>query len=237
MYCAERYAEKYFSVLGDSISTLAGYHPLDCAVFYEWEQKRAAGIYCPEDTWWGRVIDALGGKLLVNDSFSGSMVTKHPACQIESYGCSDTRTGRLGIGAQDPDVIMVLLGLNDFGAGAPLHASAVEKDLSVFSVAYGTMLAKLRRNYPMAEIWCLTLPQSCWRSQPDFEVPLCRSGGHLTAYCDVIRNCAVRNSCRVVDIARSGMLYDTIDGYHPNVDGMQAIADAVLHALEKEGSV
>jgi len=92
----DRYQGKYFSVLGDSISTLAGWNPPDHAVFYNWEHKRPSGVLGPEDTWWGKVIDALGGQLLMNESWSGSLVCKHPRCEIESYGCSDVRTGNLG---------------------------------------------------------------------------------------------------------------------------------------------
>ena len=115
----QAYKDQYFSILGDSLSTLAGYNPPECAVFYDWNNKRLADIYAPEDTWWGKVIQALGGKLLVNHAYSGSLVCKHPACEVESYGCSDLRTGRLGLDELMPDVIMVLMGLNDFGNGMP----------------------------------------------------------------------------------------------------------------------
>ena len=65
---------RLFSVLGDSISTLAGYNPEGFAVFYDEAHKAQAGIGSPADTWWGRVIDRFGGTLLKNGSWSGSMV-------------------------------------------------------------------------------------------------------------------------------------------------------------------
>lgn len=225
------YQNKYFSILGDSISTLAGYNPPECAVFYDWQNKYLSGIYAPEDTWWGKVIDALGGKLLMNNSYSGSLVCKHPDCEIESYGCSDTRTGGLGIGNQSPDVVMILLGLNDFGCGMPIAPADGANELSAFSTAYDAMLAKIRKHYPQAEIWCLTLPRSCWSKNPAFEAPACRSGGHIRDYCRAIRTCAEKASCRVVDIFCPDDPYDTIDGYHPTAEGMQTIADAVLRAI------
>lgn len=227
------YQNKYFSILGDSISTLAGYNPPECAVFYDWEHKLLAGIYAPEDTWWGKVIDALGGRLLVNNAYSGSTVCKHPDCEIESYGCSDARTGGLGIGELAPDVVMILLGLNDFGCGMPVDG---ENGLSVFSVAYETMLAKIQKNYPQAEVWCLTLPRSHWSRNPYFEIPAYRSGGHISDYCRAIRVCAEKAGCKVVDIYRPSEPYDTIDGYHPTANGMQTIADAVLREIEGGGT-
>jgi len=228
-----KYAGKYFSVLGDSISTLCGYNPPECAVFYDWEHKRLSGVYAPQDTWWGQVIDALGGKLLMNNAYSGSLVCKHPDCQIESYGCSDARTGGLGIGTQAPDVVMILMGLNDFGWGMPVTADAEAAGLAVFSTAYRTMLEKIKVNYPRAEIWCLTLPASCRRSHPEQEIPMIRAGWHFADYCKAIRECAAQTGCRIVDIFDLNDPYDTIDGYHPTADGMKTIADAVLRTLGK----
>lgn len=228
---APKYQSKYFSILGDSISTLSGYNPPECAVFYGWDEKRLSGVFTPEDTWWGQVIDALGGKLLVNQSWSGSTVCKHPRYEVDSYGCSDGRTGSLGIGDQGPDVVMILLGLNDFGCGMRPTPAEGESDLAVFSVAYETMIEKVRRNYPQAEIWCLTLPRSYCSREPDYQPPLYRGGWHISAYCDVIRACAQKAGCRLVDIGFPGAPYDAFDGYHPNADGMKTIASAVLREL------
>lgn len=216
------YQGKHFSLLGDSISTLAGFNPPECAVFYDWQRKRQAAIRGPEDTWWGLVLEDLGGKLLVNHSWSGSLVTKQAQCEVESYGCSDGRTAALGAEGRQPDVIMVLMGLNDFGWGIGPEA---------FAEAYETMLMKLRRHYPQAEIWCMTLPVSRWSQQPDFQAPMCRAGWHMVDYNRVIRACAEGQTCRVVDLFRPEAPYDTIDGYHPNARGMQTLAHAVLEQL------
>ena len=220
------YKGKYFSILGDSISTLAGYNPPECAVFYDRENKRLSGVYTPEDTWWGQVINALGGQLLVNHSWSGSLVCMHPACEIESYGCSDARTSALEAEGRTPDVIMVLLGLNDRGWGMRVTPGDGEEGLSVFSVAYAAMLEKLKRNYPRAEIWCLTLPQG---RGGEFQGV---AGRRIHDYCEAIRSCGEQAGCSVVDIYRPDQPYDTIDGYHPNAAGMRTIADAVLDGLE-----
>lgn len=225
------YQNKYFSILGDSISTLDGYNPPENAVFYDWGNKRLSGVYTPEDTWWGMVIDALGGKLLVNDSWSGSLVCRHPDCEIESYGCSDSRTASLGNGSQTPDVVMVFMGLNDFGWAMRPEPAAGEEDIAVFSVAYETMLTKIKANYPNAEVWCLTLPVGCCSNQPDFMPILIRGGWHLADYCQAIRSCAQKEGCRVVDIFLPDQPYDTMDGYHPTAEGMKTISESVLRAL------
>lgn len=221
------YKDKYFSVLGDSISTLEGWNPPAHAVFYDWANKCRAGIFSPADTWWGKVIDALGGRLLVNDSFSGSTVIRHPSCEIESYGCSDARTGALGTGGQAPDAVMVWLGTNDWGCGIKVFPERGETGLNVFANAYGAMLAKLKANYPNAEISCLTLMQSTWSAQPGFVFPVRCGGWHIREYNDAIRACAEKAGCKWIDLSDAGP-YDTIDGFHPNAKGMETIARAVL---------
>ena len=215
----KKYEGKYFSLLGDSISTLAGYNPPECAVFYDWQMKRQAGIRGPEDTWWGIVLEELGGKLLVNHSWSGSLVSKLPQCEIQSYGSSNSRTSALGEEGREPDVILILMGLNDFGWGIGPEA---------FADAYQTMLRKLRCQYPQAEIWCMTLPISRWSKNPDFVAPTCRAGWHLRDYNRAIRACAEERACRVVDLFCPEKPYDTIDGYHPNAQGMRTLAQAVI---------
>lgn len=223
-----RYKDKYFSILGDSISTLAGFNPPDYAVFYDREKMCIADVLSPHDTWWGMVIDELDGRLLVNDSFSGSMVVKHRACEIESYGCSDARTGALAKNGQAPDVIMVYLGTNDWGCGVQVVPERGETGLHIFSVAYDAMLAKLGANYPDAEIWCMTLMESMWSEEPRFVFPYRTGGRHIKEYNEAIRDCCARAGCRLIDLWASEP-YDTIDGFHPTVGGMKTIAGAVLH--------
>ena len=224
-------------MLGDSVSTLIGCNPPDYAVYYDWNRFRFTSVISVADTWWGQVTEALGGFLLENNSYSGSMVCKHPDCEIESYGCSDERTGRLGNQEALPDVIMILLGLNDFGSGRRLYPSEEENGISVFSDAYDIMLKKIRRNYPEAEIWCLTLPCGYRRGTPAYRPPLVRAGHHLTEYNDVIRACAENNGCKLLDIFHPGEPYESLEGYHPNANGMKTIASHVLCALEGSGAL
>lgn len=102
-----------FSVLGDSISTLMGWVPEGWRVHYEGEVQ-VDGVESPQDTWWGRVIDHFDGRLVANSSFSGSVV--------EGYGFpagnSEKRiTSLLGAQGECPDVVLVYMGINDYGWG------------------------------------------------------------------------------------------------------------------------
>ena len=107
-------------------------------------------------------------EVLVNNSFSGSMVRKSRFCEIPSYGCSDERTSGLGRDGEIPDVIMIFMGINDWGSGADPKPGCESDDISVFSVAYRKMLEKLQKNYPGTELWCFTLPVSTQKNKANF---------------------------------------------------------------------
>lgn len=228
-----RYQTKHFSILGDSISTFEGYSQPDYAAFYDVARKLEADVIVPLDTWWGQVIDALGGTLLVNNAFSGSSVAKHPLCEIPSYGCSEERTSSLSKDGVSPDVILVCMGCNDFGREmAVLPAPGQEEDISVFSVAYERMLTNLQKNYPDAELWCFTLPVSTWTAEPSHVFRRRRGERHIEEYCAVIRDCAASFGARLIDLYNTAPPYDTIDGLHPNRVGMETLARATLAQLQ-----
>ena len=226
------YKNKYFSVLGDSISTLEHHSVPDHASFYTHHNCLETGVFIPSDTWWGKVIDALEGKLLVNDSFSGSTVCWHPEYEIPSYGCSEERTSNLDKNFCLPDVIMVFMGTNDWGRGTAIPSSDTN-DLTRFSSAYQKMLDRLKENYPQAEIWCFTLSVSTFSKRENFRFPYRYGGIHMEEYCKVIRSCAKMSGAGLIDLYEAAEPYDTVDGFHPTAEGMQVIAKAVLDQLEK----
>jgi hypothetical protein len=229
------YTNKRFSILGDSVSTLDGYNPPEYLVYYEGYRKFDTDVFFKEDTWWGQVISALGGRLLVNESFSGSLLAKHRECIIPSYGCSDERTSSLGKYGQSPDVIIVYMGTNDWADGrlSTDGDPAKEQDDTIFSVAYRMMLEKLKKNYPNAEIWCCTLAVSTCKKKKNFEFSVCPGGVHIEKYCEVIRVTAEAHNCRVIDLYNHPTPYDTIDDYHPNREGMVTLAEAVISQVKR----
>ena len=230
------YQGKNFSFLGDSISTLEGYNPEGYNIFYNKAKCLLAGITGPDDTWWGRVIKHFGARLLVNNSYSGSRVAKMPHTEKLFYsGCSDERTSALHKDSEKPDVIVVYLGTNDWYNGASPECNIdiqILKDQS-FRYAFNNMLTKLKRNYPEAEIWCCTLSISdVGESAEGF--PYERMGVHMKVYCDIIKELANENGCRVIDIYSHLVPYDTVDGFHPSGKGMEALARIVIEEVEKE---
>lgn len=231
----EKYSGKYFSVLGDSISTLVGYNPPDCAVFYDFLEKLRTGVYTPSDTWWGSVIDDLGGRLLVNHSVSGSTVAKMDIYEIPSYGSSEERAAALAKDGVHPDVIMVYMGINDWGFGIKPRASsdAERENITFFDSAYKQLLSNLQKNHPNSEIWCLTIPMGYLAPDKTNLAPKVYSRYSIDEYCEVIRECAEKCGCRVIDLHKSAEAHETVDYFHPTRDGMLKIAKSIISCLEK----
>lgn len=223
----------FFSILGDSISTFINCIPKDYSVYYCESMCEQSGVKSPDDTWWSKVIEAHGGSLLINNAWSGSRVTAMPQGNgLFPSGCSDERTSQLHKGNTVPDVIIVFLGFNDWSNGvdigsdgtrllAPIHYDA-------FDEAYEAMVGKLRSNYPNAELWCCTLPQTYIASKPQFVFPETFAGTHIEKYNDVIRKLSDEYPIRVIDLYRAGCKYDSMDGIHPTKLGMQQIADSII---------
>lgn len=232
------YYQKQFSILGDSISTLDGYIPEGYRCFYSGENCNKSGVIEMRDTWWGKVIDFFGGELLVNNSWSGSRVTKLP--DTESFfpsGCSDERTRRLHINDVEPEVIIIYLGINDFANGVKIFYDSFETVLftgefpETFADAYELMLLNIRNGYPKAEIWCCTLNTTCMTANLSFEFPYNYTGIHIEEYNRIIVNIALSQDCKIIDLYDYNMPYDSIDGTHPNQSGMNTLATMIIRSI------
>lgn len=232
------YFGKQFSILGDSISTLEGYNPKGYHLFYTGENCQRTLVKEYKDTWWGKVIDFFGGELLVNNSWSGSRVTKLPdSDKLFPAGCSDERTSSLHINDTLPDVIIVYLGTNDWARGVEAriadHLLGQDK-MEIFEDAYAVMLRKLRSNYPNAEIWCCTLNSTFMSCKPSFVFPKTPAGKHIDDYNWTIRNVAAANNCKVIDFDKYGWAYNSVDGSHPMSAGMDTLAMMVIREMGDE---
>ncbi len=232
-----KYFGKQFSILGDSISTLYGYNPMGYNIFYNGENCTKSRVIHMRDTWWDKVISFFGGELLVNNSWSGSRVTKLPGeAQLFPSGCSDERTSALHINEIKPNVIFIYLGTNDWSSGVqPYNNKPIrifqEPDKEIFEFAYDSMLKKIIKNYPQSEIWCFTLCEACIKRNPEFKFLPDYAGVDIKNYNNIIRQVANLNKCRLVDLYKFRTPYDSIDGFHPTYDGMKTIATMVMRSM------
>ena len=231
---ASVYAGKKLSVLGDSISTFAGFIPEGNAVYYTGSNGGVSGV---GDTWWRKLQTALQMELLVNNSWSGSRVTttggETPA------GCMDRCTS-LGTSGVDPDVILVFMGINDFNNGVALGAyngeGTLPEDTTTFREAYAVMLSKLLLRYKYAQVWVCTLPY-CERGTNDGFPEENGNGVTLAAWNAAIRELAALFGVKVLEFAGAGITYQNMGVYtgdhlHPNAAGHSLLANQAIRTLD-----
>lgn len=242
---------KKISILGDSISTFAGFNPARFAVYYEGERCEKTGVQDVGDTWWMQVIERLGGQVGANASYSGSMVegASFPAGssveRVAALACDD---------GSAPDLILVFMGINDYGWGgadaqAAGRGNALPETLDLaaipprvagratpdaadrFRVAYRLLLARVRERYPQAEVWCTTLIPGRVAGRESSTFAYRVRGVPFDAYNDAIRTAAQTNGCQVADIRALGRDYDALDGTHPTALGMRQLAAMVIQSM------
>ena len=202
------------SILGDSFSTFAGYTPKDC-VFYDSYVQWETGVKTVEDTWWMQVIRAFDAELGINNSVAGSMVSGN----LSTSAMAEERIQALGENGL-PDLILVSAGCNDWG-----FCVLPEE----FESAYQTMLCRLKNTYPYAQIWCCTLPEG---KEPEGEVFFNIDGTiSKRIYSDIIRDCVQKAEVHLADLEKYQKEYETVDGVHPNKEGMKMLAGLWMKEL------
>lgn len=231
------YAGKTLSILGDSISTFAGYIPEGNAVFYTGSN---CGVTAVTDCWWMKLATALGMTICLNQSWSGSRVTTTSG--VERAGVS--RAGNLGT---NPDVIIVYLGINDFNNEVSLGTydgtGTFPTVTTTFREAYAIMMKTIMTTYPTAEVWCCTL--CCDERNGDTGFPEINDDDiKLDAWNDVIREMAKLFGARVIENALCGITYFNLDTYmgdysesdytalHPNASGHSLIANNAIRQMD-----
>ncbi len=231
------YFGKRFSILGDSISTFEGCNPDGYNLFYSGENCRLTGVVTPEQTWWHQIIHSLGGKLLVNNSWSGSRVARTPERKAQfPAACSDERTNGLHYSDVLPDVIIIFMGTNDWYFNVPLKTGFLSRlgsraDDTEFSYAYDLMLKKLRTNYPLAEIWCCTLCEAYIADHPEYKYPWGHTGKPAALFSSAIRKCVAQRDCHVIDLESLHTPYESLDGAHPTATGMTQLAGMIHKSM------
>ncbi len=229
------------SVVGDSISTYEGYNPEDYLVYYTGSQLKRYGMTDVRDTWWMRVIDALGGELCVNNSYSGSTVSgdAFPSSCCEER-CSSLGRSALADGEDvarsadtvptdgtSPDLILIYMGTNDREFIVDIGFDTPD-DLESFYGSYRTMLRRMKKHYPDAVIACGTLPLGKCEG--------CRTVGYNITwqnpdYNNAIRRAAEEEGCVLCDLESVGERYESPDFAHPTREGHATLADLWLRFL------
>ena len=248
---------KTISILGDSIST---FMDITSGIAADRTNStiRKNDIYYKEgtwgvtldDTWWMQAIHRLDLRLLVNNAWSGSCVYKehHGTVGIYVDRCVQLHPDVGEHAGEEPDLIAVFMGTNDFTFYRDLLGSSQEIDYSSLIIstshgysyaepttvcqAYAIALHKMRTRYPDAEIFCLNLLPR--RADNSDGIP------QPTAFNKSLADIVSHFGCHTVDLFHCGISTEgeEFDQYfpdqrvHPNVRGMTAIADTFVSTVE-----
>ena len=207
---------KMISILGDSISTYLGISNDSSAnstiganpYFYTTEG------FPLHQTYWMRIIKDLNLILCVNNSWSGGNLSG-----VDDYSSGVNRAEHLSRNdGTSPAIIIIEMGINDVGRGV---------DVSVFFADYEKTLNTIKAKYPEAKVCCVNLPDRGYLKQ------------ETEAFNKAIDSAVVNagDNFFVADFYHSKLNNDfyymnTVDGLHPDEDGMKIIADIIEEAIK-----
>ena len=205
-------------IFGDSYSTYLGHIPQGYAVYYSGRRETPPDLEDVSQTWWHQVISEADGKLVQNNSWSGSTIC------YTGYGCTDRSKSssfiyRLNKLADEGffkknkiDTVFVFGGTNDNWCQAPvgqLQFSDWTHDSLFFVLpAVSYFLKRLKEELPSANIYCLI---------------------NTNLRADITRG--MKKACEHYGIKY--ITFDSIDKVngHPTVKGMTDIKEQVLKNL------
>lgn len=213
----KKYAGRYLSVLGDSISSYQGYIP---EVFYP-EYDKESGL-AVSDMWWYQLAARLGMNICRINACAGSGVVNIG----NGTGGNEERCVQLHTDAHEPDMILVLLGANDFFARIG-EAMVIQE--------YREMVNRMQERYPDARIVLCTYYHP---SRASFEVDQVNQ---------VIKRIGKQFGLEVISLDQSGIeqedpiavYYDfnpaLETGFHPNALGHMILSNYLYKMLTNEG--
>lgn len=235
-----KYSGKKLSILGDSISTYDGYIPTTHTYY---PNVNVPDVTRVQDTWWYKLMFALGMTLCVNNSYSGSCMS--------SGGTGTAPTGYSRATQLDnlpdvPDVIIIAMGVNDFLQDVPLGTyngtGSFPTNENTFRSAYAMALANILGKYPYAEVYCATI-MNCERYDAA-GFPEKRNDALLEDFNAVIREMANLFGVKVLEHSKCGITYQNLEDYmgdwdsgtsqglHPNEAGHSLMANNDIRQLD-----
>lgn len=208
-------AKPSVTIFGDSYSTFEGYltpDTMETWYFQNANDPKRTDVKTVRQTWWWQVIDRMGWKLERNNSWSGSTICNTGYSDADyTHRSFITRHNSLG----NPDVILLLGATNDSWCGAPLGEFKYDNwkraDLYTFRPALAYLLSHLQDRYPTADLYYIL-------------------------NCDLKEsiNTSVNDICQHYGVPVITLSAIDKTAGHPNVKGMQQIADQVVAVLKKK---
>lgn len=229
---------KKISIVGDSISTYSGYIVDGYTPFYP-----NGDVNNVDKTWWGKLIKDTGMILLRNASWSGSKVTGD-SNSTAIVGCSTQRVDDLSDGENEPDIVIIYISVNDWGASKQLgdipQNVPLEGEINDVSAALYLLGYKILTTYINCKLYYCTLIEVGTDTFPSFGTEFPRKNGSgltITDYNQAIKDVAHNLGAKVLDLHTLGITiwncdnYTTPGGIHPNEKGMNLIEEYIYNNL------
>ena len=208
---------KKVSILGDSISTYQGVsndRDANSTTYINSYYYREP--FPLEKTYWMQLINSFGMTLCVNNSWSGGNLSGR-----EDSTSGVNRANQLSRDdLTEPDFIIVFMGTNDLGR-------RVSEE--VFAADYNETLATIKAKHPNAAVCCVNIP--------DRDIFLKERAEMFNRIIEEAVRSAGENFF-IADLFRSKLHNDyyynnTLDGLHPDEDGMRIIAEIIEDAIKR----
>ncbi len=207
---------KYLSVLGDSISTYKGVSNDNTSnATIGTNHYYYHGEFPLDKTYWMRILKTFDMRLCVNNSWSGGNLSG-----VDDFSSGVNRAEQLSRDdGTSPDLIIIFIGINDLGRGI---------DISVFSADYEKTLNTINEKHPEAKVCCVNLPDRGYLKQ--------RTEEFNKAIDSAVKKAG--SNFFVADLYHSRLnnefyYMNTVDGLHPDEDGMKIIADVIEEAIKE----
>ncbi|MBQ8325223.1 MAG: hypothetical protein IJX82_08755 [Clostridia bacterium] len=247
---------KTISILGDSISTYTDVSNGAAADHTNSTIRNNVLYYTPgtwgvylEDTWWHKAFSRLGLTLLVNNSWSGSCLLNPRFGTVGAYAdrCVQLHNDYTG---EEPENIAIFMGTNDYSHFGATLGTAEEIDYSALITetpegtaykepitsceAYAIILDKIRKRYPHAKVYCLSLLPRKEGNPEGLPQPV--------SFNQSLASINARFGCTTVDLYSHGIspaeeefnTYFADSRVHPGVKGMAFIAGRFEQAFVQE---
>jgi len=235
------FAGKIISILGDSISTFAGYIPVADGFNLEHLSRypdagRIPDVTVADQTWWMQIINELGAKLGINDSWRGATVSGAVPVTTGTTG-ENAAMGNLvriqNLGSNGtPDVILFYGGTNDLAhvakvgtfdaTTAPTEVDLTTKKWDNLADAYVQTILRLQYYYPDTTIIAMLPTYTASYYSTD---KLAQANAVLAQICDYY-------GVTYVDLRYCGIsVNDLPDGIHPGTSGMDYITESVIDVM------
>ena len=207
-------------IFGDSYSTFKGFVPEGYGVYYSDSEHSETDVTQVSQTWWHQVINEANLNLILNNSWTGSTIGY---TGYDNVDCSKSSsfifrlkqlTSNGFFEKNQIHKVFVFGGTNDSWSNAPLgeikYSNWADDELYSVLPAVCYFLNLLKKTLPQAQIYCLI------NTEIKPEIISCMKG-----------------ACEQYGIIP--VTFDRIDKQcgHPTIEGMKAIKDGVLNALNK----